>query len=179
MKQNQSLQRGSALVSAMVSAVVVSVGILGLAKLGSSTNYRVNHAKQQAEATLYAENLLEQFRTYESVETAQDKVAYADIASNYDAVSGLNAAYTRTWSVSEDTTNGVKTVSVTVGWTDAKRQSNSVTLSSNIAQADPSNAGRTMLTPSASSMTPTFGVQDTGEDDTNSNGNGNGKGKKK
>lgn len=182
-----SAQRGSALISAMVSAAVLSVGILGLAKLGSSNSYKINQAKQTAEATMYAQNLIEQFRSVEGVDssvtttvsgaTTTNTVGSVDGSnvenSNYESISGVTSSFSRTWSVTEDASTGTKNVVVSVNWSDSKGQTQTVTLASKLASVDPADSGRLMLSPSSDAITFTAPVVSDSVEVVTDNGNGN------
>lgn len=139
MKQHK--QQGISLVEVLISLVVVTVGLVALVQFQSDMMRNRNLMSQQSEAVTLANDKLDELRQYEVLDTTAGKKAYQDIASGSSTVSGTNATYNVVWTVTEVNDPPYKTIQVTVTWTDASNQSQTITLSSIVAKIDPKISG--------------------------------------
>lgn len=146
--------RGFSLIEALVAAVILGVGLIGLAKLQTVIMSASGVSQQRNEAMQIAQDKIEHYRGYTSLEAASGQLAYADITDSTAAeiVVGISARYARSWSSEEccfDSANApvcpaahcasamrFKKLAVTVAWTDQAGQDHSVVLHSIIAMLD-------------------------------------------
>ncbi len=124
-------QRGLSLVEVLVTIVLVSVGLLGIAGLQIASVQNTSSAVQRFEATLLAEDILERMRANraEAIENAYDLALGADPATVGVAQDDLNTwraalatlpggdgSVDVTQEVVDDVTTNIATI--TVRWTD-------------------------------------------------------------
>lgn len=136
-KKSRGNLKGTTLIEAVVALLILSVGFVGVAMLQGQLAASNTLAKQRSEAATIAQDLIEEYRSFGELTTTAGYTAYSDIASGNDTVSGVNASYTRTWAVVENVNPNYKTVTVTVSWTGATRDAQSLSLSTIIAGSDP------------------------------------------
>ena len=135
---------GFSLVEALIAFLILSIGIAGAAKYQSYLIQNSALSKQQTEAVLLGEQKMEDFRSYETLNTTSGKFAYADIVSGTDTVTGESAIYTRTWTVTSNTSPTYKTVAITINWT-SQGVVQSVSFTSFVAGVDPTTVGKLVL----------------------------------
>lgn len=148
---------GFSLVEALVAAVILGVGLIGLAKLQTVIMASSSLSQQRNEATQIAQDKIEYYRGYTTLPVTSGQLAYADIVDSASAetVTGVNATYLRHWSVVEccfdsahaavcpaascasTTTMRFKQLTVSVAWTDKSNKDHSVTLGTIIGKLDP------------------------------------------
>ena len=128
---------GTTLLEAMVSMIILSVGLVAIARMQAEVLASNNLAKQRTEAATLAQDVIEEFKDYGQVDTTSGYSAYQDITSGTNSVTGVNATYTLTWTVTENIEPNYKTVDVNVTWTGGTRQAESITLSTIIASQNP------------------------------------------
>src|SRR3990167_4136137 len=127
-------QRGLTLVEILVASLILSLGILGIARFQSTLWYQAALARQQSEALYLAEQRMGLLRSYEVIPTTSGYSAYNDIASGSSTSAGLNATYTITWTVTTYTSPYYKSANITASWTDIRNTVQTMTLSSRIGQ---------------------------------------------
>lgn len=130
---------GFVLIEALLSFVVVALGLLAIAKLNAYVQKGSASSKARVEALAIADGKIEQFR---SLALESDFTAIGSSATP-TTVTGTNASYSLSWTVTPSTTPEYKTVSVTVSWkdvTDPTGVSQSVTLRSLVAWDDPTHS---------------------------------------
>lgn len=130
--------KGATLLEVLITVIILAIGLLGLAKFQGTISYREALATQYAEAANLAEQDIESLRDYEVINTTTGKKAYNDIASTTLTYTGMNAIYTIQRVVNTFTNPNYKRVDETVTWTDRTSSTNTVKMSSIIAQIDPS-----------------------------------------
>jgi prepilin-type N-terminal cleavage/methylation domain-containing protein len=147
--------RGFTVIEVLVTLLILSGGLLALAKYQGTMLGANTLAKQRTEATMLANQQLETLRAYTTVNsTCPAGGDYCNIATGNDSVTGASATYARTWTVtpSVGTLSGTPTLKCTAGscykqvtlavtWTDSSNTAQSVTLNSNIAFNNPLNTG--------------------------------------
>jgi len=142
MKTQQIQNRGFTLIEALVALLILSIGLLGLARYQSVTLKSSGDTKARTEALAIAEQTIEQLRNF-STEAAFDAIASDTMGT---AVTGSNAVFTPTWVVSNFTTPAqYKQIVVTVTWNDSSGNSQSVQLVSYIGRNDPAESGEELL----------------------------------
>ncbi|WP_341328293.1 prepilin-type N-terminal cleavage/methylation domain-containing protein [Methylotuvimicrobium sp. KM2] len=164
----QNKTQGFSLIEALIAALIVGVGMLGLAKLqgemfiGSTDSRMRTHAQNAAQA------IIEDFRSFAHQST------YATFANGSDVFTpvGSNAQFSRSWTVTVcPNTVNCKQIQVTVTWTDSRNNLQTVNLTSYIAEADPVKSG-VVLAEMTPASPPSGGEGDNGDGDTASDGDG-------
>ena len=130
---------GTTLIEAMISMLILTGGMLAIARLQGEIAASNTLAKQRTEAGILAQDLIEQYRNFGRVEATAGYTDYASIGSGSDAVEGINATYNRMWTVAEDISPGFKTVTVTIMWVGATRVNQQISISTVIGGHDPAN----------------------------------------
>jgi type II secretory pathway component PulJ len=121
-------QGGFSLIEALIAFAILSLGLMGLAKLQMQVFKNATHSKTQTAAVNLAQQKLEELRAS----------AYEDIASGGDlppSRHGDNALFIREWTVEDHGSLDYKVVSVTTGWQTIEQETESVTLTSFIARS--------------------------------------------
>ena len=124
-------QRGFTLVEALIALVILSFGLFGLMQLQARVMAGTSASKTQTIAANLAQQKLEELRATPYDDIAGDNGKADDILAG----EGGTTAFTRSWSVTEETSPPYKAVSVTTSWTNADQNPESVTLSSFIAES--------------------------------------------
>lgn len=144
--------RGFSMVEVLVSLTVLGVGLLALAKFQTTALFGADRAKQITEAVKFGQDKIEELRAFSAI--SGGTADYLAITSDNDTWTGTNAAFTRTWTVTDSAGNNYKTLSMVVSWTDQNNEAQTVTLSSTISRSDPVVGGSFMLADSAPHFTP-------------------------
>ena len=141
--------RGITLVEALVALVIMSLGLMALARVQVGLRLEADLSRQRAEAVRLAQQDLEAQRAFATLEGFD---AIADTAGQ--AVQGLDGttAYTLDRTVVAQAATGAKALTVTVRWTDRRGQTQSVTLQTLLSRTDPATAGQLSVTPAASRL---------------------------
>ena len=158
--------RGFSMLEVLISVVILSVGLLGVARFHSALVTTSGYNKARSEAMALAQQKIDEIRSYTTEDelirnlsnNAQDSSdgdfpavpsgnQYVDYDtdsgdSTYDAYLGTYAEFGRSWSIATD--GDSKKVSVAVTWQDAKSNNvESVTLSTVITWSDPELSANT------------------------------------
>lgn len=116
--------KGIGLVEILITMGVLAVGILGVAGLNSVISRQSQENKAQTEALAIAQSRIEAVRNYTNdVETLAEFDAFYPATQGFQnatAVSGVNAAFTRSERITDSSDN--KVVDVIVAWTDSDRR---------------------------------------------------------
>jgi prepilin-type N-terminal cleavage/methylation domain-containing protein len=141
-----SVQRGFTLMEAMVAMLITSFGLLALAGINLKLARNEDVAKQRSEAVRLAQERIEALRSFTQIDAAAGALAWSDLATGSDSISGsasyhTNTSYTRSWRVMDAPSDPVRRVQVTMDWTDRVGEAQSVTFSSMISKTDPSDVG--------------------------------------
>lgn len=133
-------KKGQTLIEALITIVLISVGVIALIRFQNYLAYNNSVAQQKAEATVLATKQTETLRDFQVLNNTSGYTSYQSIATGSSTVNGTTATYTITWTVTTTASPAYKNIAVTVSWTDRNNQSNSVQLVSNIAEVDPANS---------------------------------------
>jgi len=141
MKVLQKKMSGFSILEALIAAIVVGVGMLGLAKLQGITLANSSESRLRTDALNLAQEKIEELRTF------ANQTTYDALANAADTSVGSNVTYTRNWAIS-NCANAVscQRANVTVTWVDHVGATQTVQLTSYIAQADPVKAGVVLAT---------------------------------
>lgn len=146
-------QRGATLLEALLAFLVVSVGMLMLARLQSSLRLETDLARQRSEAVRLAQQDMEAQRHFSSLASPSSGSGHghADIASAdshlLPAELGLvsNTDYALTRAVDTDAATGYKALTVDIGWHDRRGAAQTFQLHSIIARNPPTLAATLAL----------------------------------
>jgi Tfp pilus assembly protein PilV len=164
MARRASAVRGVSLIEAVVALAVVGFGLLGFVGLQSALRFNGDVAKQRSEAVRIAQEAIERWRAYATVDADGALADYAEIATvAQTSVAGAttNTTFKLTRTVTDETTGdgGLnpaeprrKTVVVDVAWEDRNGDTQNVRLSTTIAAVPPEIAG-TLSLPDAGTPT--------------------------
>lgn len=136
--------RGFTLIEALIALLVVAFGMLVVAGMQLTLNRNAEVARQRSEATRLAQEQIESLRSYNSIQAGAGLVAWNSIASGTDSpTADTNTTFTRTWTVGGSTADTMRSLSVTVNWTDRAGQTagNTLTLNTFMAKMDPALSG--------------------------------------
>lgn len=137
-------QRGFSLVEAMVSLIVLGLGLMAVAALQITLSRSGDLAKQRTEATRLAQEKLEALRTFRSTGVYAGQIVNSN-SSTQETVT-TNATYTRTWSVAQlNSVDTGRSIQVSVAWTDRVGDMHRVQLVSAVAEVDPLEVGALMF----------------------------------
>jgi type IV pilus modification protein PilV len=163
------LERGFSLLEVLIAVLVIAIGLLSLAQLHGSLLHDSGVSKARTVALYLAQEKIEDLRSLETLRSAAGKQAFADIADDTGGGIAADAStgdgntvysatdYARRWTVVDYCFTGVnatavscspaspnipdlKQVSVTVSWQDRDGNTQSITLNTLIAAADPRQA---------------------------------------
>ena len=105
--------KGFSLIEVLIALVILSISLLALAGLMVQSTKNSSWGGHLTEAATLAQDKLEQFRTVRPQTDIPE-------GTNFDTKtppSGIQ--YTRTWTVATNGTNTVRTITITVTWTDS------------------------------------------------------------
>ncbi len=136
-----NLIRGFSLVELLVSTAILSVGFLGMIKLQTMMISGNSIAEQRSVATQLAQQKIEQFRGFETLDVEEGKFAYDDITTGNDSVTGKNTSYARTWNVVALENPERKVVTVNIAWNAATGEQFNIAQTTVINGVNPSYSG--------------------------------------
>lgn len=137
-----SRARGFSTIEPLLAAVVLALGMIGLARMHIDLRGHAQAARERTEALRLAQQDLEQLRAFSSIAawSAIDDAEPADVTP-----SGGTTRYLRERSVQTQAESGLKTVRVTVRWADRQGAAQELRLQTLIADADPALSGALAL----------------------------------
>lgn len=127
---------GVSLIEAVVALGVMAFGMLGLAGIQSTLRSTSDIARQRSEAVRIGQEAIERARAYSSFGPWAGKLDYATLTSGTVSITGTNAIYERTITVTPPVLKS-KTVVVDVAWTDRTNTPQSVRLTTAIHGTPP------------------------------------------
>ncbi len=148
-------QRGSTLIEALVAFLVLSLGLLAIARVQTQIRQTADVARQRSEAVRLAQEDLESLRAFAVLGAAPGARSFDAIASDSRHVEATGSSYLVTRRIDAATTLHAKNVLVSVGWTDRSGGAQRVVLASAIAGTAPALSGALGL---ARSGTPARGA---------------------
>jgi len=127
-RRPRARSRGFSLLDALAGVTFIAVAILGLSATSVSVTRNSKGADSTSAATALAQQKLEQLRSMPLNATQLDPGIYYDAGNKLKADGTSGGTFDRSWLVSlKDTPRpGLKTVTVTVAWTDSRSHSTQV-----------------------------------------------------
>ncbi len=155
-------QRGTTLLEALVAFLVLSLGMLSVARVQTQLRLHADVARQRAEAVRLGQEDMERLRAFAVIAHSAGERAYADIASASTAVDAeagfaTNTRYVVTRQIDSTALSHAKSAAVTVGWTDRSGSAQQVVLSSIIAESNPAYSGALGIAPTSAPVKGAFG----------------------
>lgn len=153
----KSDNRGVGLIEVLVALVVVSLGLLALASFHTELMSTSGENKARSEAQNLAEDKVEELKN-NILKSGFD----AALVNSSETISGVNADYTRTWTVASGALSNHKLITVAIAWT-----GDSITIENEsvwynpttgvLANAAEDGAGTGALAPSPNNNSSTLG----------------------
>ncbi|WP_459991691.1 type IV pilus modification PilV family protein [Methylosoma difficile] len=152
-KQSYKQNSGFTLIEALIAALVVGIGMMGLAKLQGQFFLAGSDARMRTQAINLAQEKIEALRNFANKNTY---TAFAS-GSNEEIIQNSSSAnFTRSWEIGDcPNTVNCKNIEVSVRWTDPQDQTQTVQLNSYIAEADPVRSGIILASATTSTTTTT------------------------
>jgi type IV pilus modification protein PilV len=140
---------GFSLIEVLVSLVILSVGLIGTAKLQTAVLKNGSDSQARSEAITIAQSKLEEFKSYETLADYDNIQSSAALISTAESqgqtltftVDGTSASYNINWSITENTTPNYLEVTVNVAWQDSMGSPQQVSIASIIGESEPSYSG--------------------------------------
>ncbi len=139
-----SNHRGQTLIEALITLVFIAIGVIALIRFQNYLSYDNSLSQQKGEATLLAQSQIETLSEFQVLNNTGGYTSYQGISSGSSTVTGTNAVYTVTWTVTTTASPAYKTIDVTVSWTDRRSTAQSVRLISHVAGIEPANSAAVM-----------------------------------
>lgn len=140
---------GFTLLEALVAFLIVSIGVLALAKLQGTLVSDSADSRLRSHAASVAQDKIEELRGFANQETYDNLIVGS---SGSDTQNAANTVFTRSWVISDcPNTVNCKQIAMAVTWTDIKGQEQTINLTSYIAQTDPVKAGMVLVMAGSSS----------------------------
>lgn len=135
---------GFILIEAMVAAFILAMALLGLARLQGGVFTANAESRMRTHALNLAQKKIEDLRSFAN-QTGYTAISDGSGCDGSDCV-GENSNFTRAWTQTACANSAqCKVLKVTVNWTDPKGITQSVTLTSYIADIDPVKGGVALL----------------------------------
>jgi Tfp pilus assembly protein PilV len=155
-------QRGASLVEALIAFVVLSLGLVAMARLQNHLRLNADIARQRSEAVRLAQEDIESLRAFAAVGAAPGVRSYADIAEATRTENGEtgyhgNASYELARAVADHDDLDHKSAAVTVRWSDRSGQVQQVLLQSVIAASHPALSGALTVQAAVQPLNRVFG----------------------
>lgn len=140
---------GFSLIEVLVSLVILSVGLIGMAKFQAAVLKGGSDSQARSEAVTIAQSKLEELKSfstlaaYNNIESSAALITEA--ANNGNtlefSVAGTSANYNVDWSITENTAPDYLEISVTVAWNDSVGTPQQVSIDSIIGESNPAYSG--------------------------------------
>lgn len=137
--RSRKRESGISLIEALIGLVIISLGILAIARLFGDLVFSTGETKARAEAMQLAEQRIEMFRG----ELERDAFSTLSDIGNSESVTGTNARFTIFPTVGWDDPDerNLLEIRVVVSWEDREEVTQEVTVSSSVAWIDPLISG--------------------------------------
>lgn len=139
-------QRGSTLFEALVAFLVLSLGMIAIARIQGHLRLGADVARQRSEAVRLAQQDMEMLRGFAFIEPEAGMRSFDGIASASRTVRA-DTTYLVDRRIATTDLPHAKSAAITVSWTDRSGSAQEITLHSIIAGSDPALTGALALAP--------------------------------
>ena len=112
--RHSNKSKGFSLIEVLVALVILSVSLLALAGLMVQSTKNSSWGSHLTEAATLAQDRLERFRAVRPQTDIAEGTHFDKFKSPWSGIE-----YTRTWTVATNGTNTIRTITITVTWTDS------------------------------------------------------------
>ncbi len=133
-------RRGFALVEAVITMLLVAVGLLAMAATFMKLSRSEDVARQRSEATRLVVDQVEAMRAYTQITAGAGAVSWNGLAGGEDKVT-TNGEFTRRWTLSGTRADTMRTLRVDVSWTDRSNEAQTISMATVISRTDPVDVG--------------------------------------
>lgn len=160
-------EAGIGIIEVMIALIIVAVGLIGLSRFNIKLLQDSTISKERSEAVSLAEQKLEELRnidrlpgssdTYTDITDATETVGPAGSGADVE-VDGLLTTYTRSWSVTESADGGIKSVDVSMTWSDRSGEvsnNTSISIADAVSDTNPAKSGSLLDAYDGGYITPT------------------------
>lgn len=122
---------GFGLIEVMITMIIISIGLLSIGGMYAKTMSFNTEAKQRSEAIIFAQNKIEELRS-----VACNVMTSGSDTITATASSGSSANYSRRWTITKHTLPTYNDVEIYISWTDNKKRTLNVNLTSKISDVN-------------------------------------------
>lgn len=140
LSQSGGLRRGFALLEAVLTMLLVAVGLLVMVATYLKLVRSEDVARQRSEATRLVVERVEGMRSYTQINAGSSAVSWAGLANGQDTVD-TNGSFTRRWTLGGTAADQMRTLQVEVTWADRSNETQTISMSTVIARTDPLDVG--------------------------------------
>ncbi len=140
----KQLNKGFSLVEVLIAMAVMALGLLAVASFQTELLNESGTSKARGEALALAQQRLDEFRNYTtSINDEADFITtYATVTTPLtESITGVNAVFTRGYTITSSTTGSTRDIQVTVGWSDRRGENQNVSLNTKVAWESPRSVG--------------------------------------
>ena len=101
-------KKGFTLIEVLAGLIILAIGILAIAVMQITSTKGSHFSSNVTQATVFAQDKLEELKN----------LSYANLITGQDQVTVSGTTFSRQFNVVEDAGNSMKTITVTVQWTD-------------------------------------------------------------
>ncbi|HWH80780.1 MAG TPA: hypothetical protein VNU71_00940 [Burkholderiaceae bacterium] len=162
LSMSRRAQRGTTLIEALAAFVVLTLGMLALARTQPALRQHAELARQRSEAVRLAQAEIESLRAFASLGAAPGQPSFDAIANDTRVVdasgqAAVQGAYTLTRAIDAGAIANAKQALVTVAWTDRAGAAQQVALAAIVAANPPALGGALGLARPAGAAPGAFG----------------------
>jgi Tfp pilus assembly protein PilV len=133
--------RGFSLVEAVITMLLVAVGLLTMGATFMKLSRSEDVGRQRSEATRLVVDQVEAMRAYTQIAAGgAGVVSWTGLAGGEDRIT-TNAEFTRRWTLSGTAADTMRTLRVDVTWADRSSEAQTISMSTVIARTDPADVG--------------------------------------